>query len=60
MPVNPATPEPLKAALEEMEAIVQSCRSSLAFAAPEMHDTHWARMQEGLAGAMERLYDALM
>lgn len=49
MPVSPDTPEPLKTALEDMETKVQSCKNSLAFAAPEMHDTHWADLQHGLA-----------
>jgi hypothetical protein len=57
MPVDPKTPEPLKTALERMEATVQSTKSSLAFAAPEMHDTFWAELQESLASVMADLYD---
>jgi hypothetical protein len=57
MPVNPSTPEPLKTALERMEQIVQSNKASLAFGAPEMHDTFWARLQTDLAEVMTNLYD---
>lgn len=57
MPVNPNTPEPLKTALERMETMVQSTKSSLAFAAPEMHDTFWAELQNGLASVLTELYD---
>lgn len=57
MPVNPNVPEPLKSSLEQMEAIVQSTKRSLAFAAPEVVDTHWVSLQQGLASEMEALYD---
>jgi hypothetical protein len=48
-PVSPDCPEPLKTALKGMEGAVQSTRSSLAYAAPEMHDLLWGRLQEQLA-----------
>lgn len=57
MPVHPDTPEPLKTALQEMEAAVQSAKSSLAFAAPEMQDFHWGVLQQRLA---EVIVDALV
>jgi uncharacterized membrane protein YgaE (UPF0421/DUF939 family) len=57
MPVNPNAPEPLKTALERMEASVQSTKKSLAFAAPEIHDLHWATLQENLADTLTTLYD---
>jgi hypothetical protein len=59
MPVNPAVPEPLKTALESMEAQVQSTKKSLAFAAPEMHDTFWINLQMNLAGTMQTLYEQM-
>jgi hypothetical protein len=52
-PVNPDTPEPLKGYLEDMERIVQSTKTSLAFAAPELQDTHWALMQNQLAEVIQ-------
>lgn len=57
MPVHPDTPEPLKDALEGMEASVQSIKYSLAFASPEMQDFQWGRLQEELAGIFVRLYE---
>lgn len=58
MAIHPDTPEPLKNALEQMEAQVRSFKSSIAFAAPELHDLHYAVLQEGLADAMAELYEA--
>lgn len=60
MPVNPSTPEPLKLALSAMEASVQSTKRSLAFAAPEMHDEHWAALQNSLAASMTALYEEMV
>lgn len=57
MPVNPKAPEPLKTALERMEASVQSAKRSLAFAAPEIHDLYWSKLQENLADTLTALYD---
>lgn len=48
-PVNPTCPEPLATALKRMEGIVQSTKGSLAFAAPELHDFFWGKMQTDLA-----------
>lgn len=49
MPVASNCPQPLKGDLERMESLVQSFKSSLAFAAPELHDHHWAELQMNLA-----------
>jgi hypothetical protein len=49
MPVAANVPEPLRGDLERMEAAVQKCKQSLAFAAPEMQDAHWGRLQQTLA-----------
>jgi|SoimicMinimDraft_3_1059731.scaffolds.fasta_scaffold1872480_1 hypothetical protein len=57
MPVDPNTPEPLFTALERMEAVVQSFKSSLSFAAPEIHDIIWAELQQNLASILTDLYD---
>jgi len=57
MPVDPSTPEPLFTALERMETVVQSFKSSLSFAAPEMYDTFWAKLQTDLASILTDLYD---
>jgi hypothetical protein len=57
MPVDPKTPEPLKTALQRMEHTVQQNKSSIAFGAPEMYDTFWARLQTDLAVIMTELYD---
>lgn len=59
MPVGEDVPEPLKAALEDMEAKVQSFKSSISFAAPEMFDTFFAELQMGLASTMADLYTNL-
>lgn len=58
MPVSEDCPEPLKSALEEMETIVQSAKRSLAFAAPEIQDTHWAELQVNLAGCIATAIEA--
>jgi hypothetical protein len=60
MPVNPSAPEPLKTALLAMEALVQSTKRSLAYAAPEMHDEHWAVLQNSLAASMTALYEEMV
>ena len=53
MPVHPGTPEPQKTAFENMEKAVQSAKHSLAFAAPEIHDVHWAELQHRLADIID-------
>lgn len=50
MPVAPGTPDRIRLPLEEMEAIVQSVKQSMVYAAPEMQDAHWASLQHRLAG----------
>lgn len=60
MPVSADTPEPLKSALEHMEASVQSTKQSLAFAAPEMFDTFYAELQMAIAGAMYTLAEEVI
>lgn len=57
MPVADHVPEPLKTALENMEEHVQSMKTSMAFAAPEMMDEHWINLQHGLASEMEKLFE---
>jgi hypothetical protein len=59
MPVAPNTPKPLATALQEMESTVQSTKSSMAFAAPEMFDMFWAQMQMDLAESMAALYETM-
>ncbi len=56
MPVAPNTPEPLKTALEDMEAKVQSTKRSLAFCAPEMENEFWGNLQTDLADTIATLY----
>ena len=55
MPVNDNVPEPLHSALEQMERLVQECKRSLSYAAPEMHDRFWIALQQELAEAMLKL-----
>lgn len=57
MPVHPDLPEPLREALESMERQVQDAKRNLAYAAPELHDTHWGTLQEGLADTLIALYN---
>lgn len=56
MPVHPDTPEPLKTALEEMEASVQQFKQRLSYQAPEQHRELWITLQQELAGTMNTLY----
>jgi hypothetical protein len=56
MPVLPGTPERLAGALEDMEAAVQEFKSSLPFAAPEMIDRMYIRLQNDLAETLASLY----
>jgi hypothetical protein len=58
MPVHPDTPEPLKTALERMEASVQSFKTSLPYTPPEGLDLRYVVLQEGLASAICELYEA--
>lgn len=58
MPVtDPNLPAPLREAYEDMEALVQSCKTSLAFCAPEMQDQFWIELQHGLAETIYNLYE---
>jgi hypothetical protein len=57
MPVKAGTPEPLKKAVETMEASVQSFKKSLPFAAPEQYDGLYIVLQHELAAAMGHLYE---
>lgn len=59
MPAHPETPEPLKGALERMEALVQSFKSSIAFAAPEAQSLHYGTLQTNLADVLIDLYTDL-
>jgi hypothetical protein len=56
MPVHPDVPEPLRSALETMEASVQSFKTDLAYQAPEMHRELWINLQQELAATMTKLY----
>lgn len=56
MPVHPNTPEPLRAALYNMELTVQSIKKSVAFAAPEQMDLFWGELQERLADTLVDLF----
>lgn len=38
----------------EIRAAVKSCRESLAFAAPEIHDLHWQILEERLIDILSR------
>ena len=53
--VDPATPEPLRSALEEMEAVMRSTMTSFEFAAPEMHPLLWGALHQQLTEIMTRL-----
>ena len=55
-PAHPAVPEPLKGALNDMEAQVQSFKESLPFTAPEAIDDLYRRLQNGLANTLCCLY----
>lgn len=58
MAIDPATPEPLKSALEEMEAALRSTMNSIEFAAPEMHPLLWGALRQQLTSTMTQLYQA--
>lgn len=57
MAIDPATPEPLKEALETMDASLRSIITSFDFAAPEMHPLLWGTLHEQLSAAMTKLYE---
>lgn len=57
MPIHPDTPEPLKSALEWMEAFVQKFKTDLLYTAPEMLDHRYAELQQGLADVLITLYE---
>lgn len=39
--------------MSDIDPPIKSLRSSLAFAAPEMHDLHWQRFAEQVEGVIE-------
>jgi hypothetical protein len=59
MPVDPSVPEPLKTALEEMEASVQAFKKQLPYLAPEVMDQHWGALQMDLANTMKTLVESM-
>ena len=56
MPVAEEVPEPLKTAMEEMEASVQTFKTDLSYQAPELHRELWIRLQQELASILSTLY----
>lgn len=57
--VDPNMPEPLKQAMEAMEADVQGFKTNLSYQAPEMHRELWIDLQESLVDTMVTLYNSV-
>jgi hypothetical protein len=59
MPVPDDCPEPLKTAINDMEAQVQAFKKDTAYKAPEQMRDHWIDLQQGLVATMATLYEGM-
>jgi hypothetical protein len=58
MPVtDPNMPQPLREAMNSMEATVQSFKTDISYQAPEMHRELWIELQLNLVDTLKTLYN---